>query len=82
MERDERNRKGKGEGKHGYSATEQKRIDEIKLKKAVAREVTLQNLHQKPKKEEDSEAKEDHFFGQKMTKKLKAKMQKAEDEDW
>lgn len=80
MERDDRNRKGKGETKHSYSATEQKRIDEIKLKKAVAREITLQNMHKK--KEEDVPAKDDQLFGQKMTKKVKAKMQRAEDEDW
>ena len=81
---DNRNNRGKkGMGKNGYSFSEQKRIEDIKIKKAMQREEQLKNeKNPKPKVEGDSEMKEDKFFGQKMTRKLKNKLKDEDELDW
>lgn len=81
-----RNNKGKGVGKHSYSAKDQKRIQDIKLKKDLQREENLLRESNKAKeannKKNEDVVKEDPYFGQKMTRKLKNKMKEDGDYDF
>jgi len=81
---DTRNNRAKGIGKNSYSVKDQKRIDDIKIKKAMQREQTLANSKNGKKQEEDpDQIKIDPTFGVRMTRKIKNKMKdKDSDEDY
>ena len=79
-DQDSRNNKGKGIGKHGNGVKEQKRIDEIKLKRAMQREEQLSNPFSSKKNDKaptndtnDEEVVVDPTFGIKNSKKGKSK---------
>ena len=79
--KDARNNKAKGVGKHGYSMKEQKRIDELKLKRATQSEEQISggakpsNKKTTEAKPDEEEIKVDPFFGVRKTKKVRVKMQ-------
>lgn len=79
MEGDSRNNRGKGVGKHSYSAKEQKRIDDIKLKKEQQKE-HLKEIEKQKQKEANpnSQSEIDPYFGVRMGKKLKNKVKDKE----
>ena len=83
---DSRNNKGKGVGKHSYNAKEQKRIQDIKLKKETQREETLLREKNKGKEENtkksDDEPKVDPMFGQRMSRKMKNQMKDNDEYDF
>ena len=79
---DSRSNKARGEGKHGYSVKEQKRIENIKAKKEAQKE--NQGVSTKKEKTEtiDDEIKIDPQFGLKGSKKLKNKLKQQQDQSF
>lgn len=85
MEGDSRNNKSKGVGKHSYNSKEQKRIEEIKVKKDLQRE-TQRDIELQKNKEASangqSEVNIDPNFGMKKGKKLKSKVKEKEFDEY